>query len=159
MCALTRCVIEFSAVVATAELTLRLGNEVLRRNLGVTVQGSTGRRRACRQRALVLRLVEVTVRLRNEAIRTNRPLLVALIRTDLPVPPGPVFVPVQVQRKVTWLPSCLTWSIFTTMSGNAVMNPRAVSVMAVRPTDGGLAIDCQGSVLVIGRRADSKSHG
>jgi hypothetical protein len=37
---------------------------------------------------------------------------------------------------MAWLPSWLTSSIFTTMSGNAVMNARAISVIAVRPTDG-----------------------
>ena len=106
----------------------------------MTCKVSTGRRRACLQLALVLRFIEVTLRLGNEAIGTNRPLLVAANSNRLAsaalagVRAGPR------QRKIAWLPSWLTWSIFTTMSGNAVMNPRAVSVMAVRPTDGALPL-------------------
>src|SRR6266853_5214302 len=63
-----------------------------------------------------------------------------LIRTDLPVPPWPVFVPVQIHRKIAWIPSLRTSSNFTTMSGNAFMNPWAVAVIAARPTEGAPAL-------------------
>src|SRR5882762_10805272 len=96
--------------------------------------------RAGLQLALVLRLIVVPLRLRDQAIGTHCPFFVPLDPNGLGSPPGPVFVPVQIHRKIAWLPSPRTSSVFTTMSGNAVMNPWAVAVIAARPTEAVLAL-------------------
>src|SRR4029077_4524508 len=59
-----------------------------------------------------------------------------LIRTALPVPPGPVLAPMSVQWYVGWLLFASRRSIFTTISGKAVMKPCAASVIAALPIDG-----------------------
>src|SRR5882762_11699803 len=89
------------------------GTQVTRRP-GLSLRGW----RAGLQLALVLRLIVVPLRLRDQAIGTHCPFFVPLDPNGLGSPPGPVFVPVQIHRKIAWLPSPRTSSVFTTMSGN-----------------------------------------
>ncbi len=58
------------------------------------------------------------------------------MQTGLPVPPAPVFVPVNVQWYSARSPRTIKSSMITRISGNAVMNDLATSVIAVRPTAG-----------------------
>ncbi len=61
---------------------------------------------------------------------------VPLMWTGRPEPPGPVFLPTKVQWYAMRPPSITRSSKSTCMSGNALMNERAASVIAGRPTDG-----------------------
>jgi hypothetical protein len=56
-----------------------------------------------------------------------------LNRTRLPVPPGPVFVPINVQWYGAQSLSIRTSSICNSISGNALMNPCATSAISPRP--------------------------
>src|SRR5438067_12082712 len=59
------------------------------------------------------------------------------MQTCFPVPPGPVLVPVSVQRNFVPSSSRTTLSVVTTMSGNVVMNACASLAISARPTADG----------------------
>jgi hypothetical protein len=85
-------------------------------------------RRAVRELAVVLILV---VGARDTATSPSAPKVHSSrpeIRTAAPVPPGPVFVPVNVQWYSTVSSLKTTSSMITSMSGNASMNERAASM-------------------------------